>query len=101
MTLLRVRTGVDLMDAGAERELGQNFHELAMREPCRVDLRHGPRMKQAARSEGKDPTERDSCCHELPSRHPAIMAVLDRVMNPSGAHSDGNFGRWNFDGGAC
>ena len=32
-------------------------------------------------------------------RHPAIMAVLDRLMNPRGEHPSGNFGRWNFDGG--
>lgn len=32
-------------------------------------------------------------------RHPAIMAVLDRLMNPQGEHPSGNFGRWNFDGG--
>ena len=181
MEVIKQREGFDLCNPG-DRELRQNFHELAMREQCRVDLRNGPRMKRAAArakeraaavadadAEGKvkapdgeeDGSENDGRVTApgergsesgggggasggagaiegataaaggggasggagasgspaaaasgaaaddeegndeplLLPRHPAIMAVLDQLMNPIGDHPSGNFGRWNFDGG--
>lgn len=89
--------------------LSNNYHELAMREAYRVDIRQGPRMIiKAARIEAA--REEDAQINIPSARHAGLMKVFQAVMNPhppthGSVDSDsprpmssGNFGRWNFEG---
>ena len=68
-----------------------NFHELGMRQPGRVDIRHTPRMSSSS------PTP----CGKTPRDCEALRDLLQPLCNPTdGAdHAAGNWGRWNFEGG--
>jgi len=104
--------------------LRHNYHELAMREAYRVDLRKAPRMARHDTQQASDAEARSKALHvgapkvnplppPLNPRHAGVHAVLQAVMNPPPPeadcpvpakgtprpHSSGNFGRWNFSEG--
>lgn len=65
-----------------------NFYELGMRQALRCDLRHSPRMREVR-----------PVCASTAHGHRALKRVVRPVCDPPGAHSGGNWGRWNFEGG--
>jgi len=102
--------------------LRHNYHELAMREAYRVDLRKAPRMARHDAKQARDAEARGNASNTsavpvkqppLNPRHAGVHAVLQAVMNPPPPeadcavpakgtprpHSSGNFGRWNFSEG--
>jgi len=128
-TLLDPKHGIDLMEpltaSGNEgedpqqqagyRQETRNFHELAMREDCRCDLRNGPRMKRAIATAavadaaavaaagqgaapplaaGADLTEAGDAPTEAAllfgTQHPAILQLLQEVCNPTPASVGGD-----------
>lgn len=108
---------------GGEHGLGaHNYHELAMRESLRVDLRHGPRMVKfnsnlpntplkassssfSSEQPGVEAAPKPPSPPEIPPalglnpRHCGLLEVLDRLMNPqptppeSEASSSSSFSR--------
>ena len=88
-------------DFAVESLVGRNYHELAMREALRVDLRRGPRML------AHDTKVRSSKFKHRDANpdHKGLEAIFQQLMNPPPENSEqaaarqGNFGRWNFDGG--
>jgi hypothetical protein len=109
-------------NAFSGENLSHNYHELAMRESYRVDIRHGPRMlkhaanilKQVEETSNRRNDDDKKGHKNLPfARHFGLMKVFQQVMNPHPAasmasvavdtsvprpFSSGNFGRWNFEG---
>lgn len=77
----------------AEGTFIPNFYELSMREAARCDLRNTPTVVLHRAALAGD---------EIASlkRHPAVLAILNDVMNPDGPEelAVGNWGRWNFNG---
>ena len=116
---------VDLLNPNRSGE-GMTFEplsymEMSMREDLRVDLRHGPAIRElreldnglaydSMASQSKPPEKSaDDGPAIINSQvkgtleswrfHPSILAIIKGLFNPStAALAKGNFGRWNFGG---
>ena len=96
LSVLKTRDGIDLLSPGGDRHrpAGSNkeplsYHELAMREDLRCDLRNGAAFKQM---------RHDDVDAQRLRAHPCIVQIVQQAFNPRGRHYRGNFGRYNFDG---
>jgi len=98
-----------------------SYMEMSMREDLRVDLRHGPAIRELRELDNRlayDSMANQSKPSEKSANngpaiinsqvegtleswrfHPSIIAIIKALFNPSTASlAKGNFGRWNFGG---
>ena len=115
MDAARRNYGVDFLSNGGiqdEESLRRNFHEVSTREALRFDIRGGKRMaalsESAATAEAASGAEGSSNAPAasvpaptpLPfGRNPSLVAIVKDLFNPPSQHSDGTWGRHNFQGG--
>ena len=83
--------GLDILTGRSDNDRIDNYHELAMREALRCDLRSTP-AASALLASGGCGTARALACADL-------LDALQQAMNPPGGpDARGNWGRWNFEG---
>ena len=119
------KKGIDLLNPGDGGPRIENFHELSMREALRCDLRNGRHLRKlsscntisTARESPVGAIDKSCLATNLPidtaiqshhiapdeniRYHPALLSVLDEVLNPLPTDPRdqlGNWGLWNFEG---
>ena len=124
---LKTNHNVDLLNSKEADDLASNFVEISTREALRFDVRRGPRLTalnaQAddrekeqvvldGEGEGEGEGEGDSSSsssststsstttpRSLSRHHPSLLAVVKDMFNPMSPYYDGNWGKYNFNGG--
>ena len=111
------KRGIDLLKPSDGDPRIENFHELSMREALRCDIRNGSHMRELSRRTILDTTSviiedndvtvmssgdsQSSGPKESIRHHPALLSVLQEVLNPppdDPRDQLGNWGLWNFEG---
>jgi hypothetical protein len=112
---LKDHHNIDILNVKEADNLASNFLEISTREGLRFDVRCGNRLnalnENADQRENQDAeatviTETASSSSSslsehrpLSRRHPSILAVVKDMFNPTSPYYDGNWGKYNFNGG--